>query len=78
MPHFVYLGDHPRVVVYGLPFGGDEPTEVNDEMMVRKLRGNREFSEIYGRSDTEPGVEVLDALPVQDQPKRRGRPPKAR
>lgn len=59
MAKFVYIGDHKETRVFGLAFFQGEPVEVIDETAIRKLRGNRDFSEYFD------GVEVLDAEPVE-------------
>lgn len=66
MAQFAYRGDHEETAVFGLSFPFGEPVEVTDERVIRKLANNRDFSQVV------EGVEVM-----HEQPKRRGRPPKA-
>lgn len=73
MAQFAYIGDQEGTRVFGLVFPHGQHVEVTDESAVRKLAGNPDFSQVID------GVEVMpEAVPVLDQPKRRGRPPKAR
>ena len=66
MALFAYHGDHEETTVFGLSFPFGEPVEVTDERAARKLANNRDF------------VQVVDGVQIMpDQPKRRGRPPKA-
>lgn len=67
MRTFVYTGEE-GTEAFGLRFPFNEPVQVEDEHAIRKLSGNRFFTELVD------GVEILDA----DPPKRRGRPPKAK
>lgn len=63
---FAYIGDHEETAVFGLLFPKGVPVEVTDPRAIRKLSANCDFSQVVD------GVEVM-----ADQPKRRGRPPKA-
>lgn len=65
---FAFIGDEPENVAFGLRFPRGVAVEVTDAHAVRKLTNNRFFAAVFD------GVEVL--APVE--PKRRGRPPKAR
>lgn len=65
MAAFAYLGDHEETECFGLRFPVNVPVEVTDEFVIKKLRGNNHFSECFD------GVQVFE-------PKRRGRPPKAK
>lgn len=67
MRTFVYTGEE-GTEAFGLRFPFNVPVQVEDEHAIRKLSGNRFFTELVD------GVEILDAEP----PKRRGRPPKAK
>lgn len=74
---FSYLGDHPEVTMYGVTFRAGEPTDCGhiDPALQARLAYNNHFAEIID------GVEVLEALVPQvptTEPKRRGRPPKAK
>jgi hypothetical protein len=53
MAQFVYLGDHAETETLGFRFRAGEPTEVDSEHAIRKLRNNNHFSEVF------EGVEVL-------------------
>ena len=66
MAQFAYIGDHEETAVFGLSFPHGVPVEVTDPRAIRKLSANCDFSQVVD------GVEVM-----ADQPKRRGRPPKA-
>lgn len=68
MAQFTYIGDEKETSAFGLMFPAGVAVDVADAHAIKKLRGNPYFSETF------EGVEVLDA----EQPKRRGRPPKAR
>jgi len=72
MPSFAYLGDRDETRLFGLVFRPGVPVPVSDERVIGKLRHNCEFSEVF------EGVEVLDASPIIETQKRRGRPPKAK
>lgn len=65
MTAFAYLGDHAEIEAFGLRFPVNEPVEVTDPVVIKKLRGNNHFAECFD------GVQVVE-------PKRRGRPPKAK
>lgn len=67
MARFTYLGDHEMVTLWGINFPQGVAVEVEDEHATKKLRGNSHFAEEFD------GVEVIAA-----EPKRRGRPPKAK
>lgn len=67
MPFFAYLGDHKETECFGLRFPVNVPVEVTDDLTIKKLRGNNHFSECF------EGVQVFES-----EPKRRGRPPKAK
>lgn len=71
MATFRYVGDHDAIRTLDLLFKRGEDVEVDDDAVLRKLRGNHHFVEVFG------GVEVVaPAAPTADPPKRRGRPPK--
>ncbi len=70
MAFFAYTGDHAETRVFGLAFPAGEPVEVTDAHAVQKLRGNRDFIEVFD------GVEIV--MPEHAEPKRRGRTPKVR
>lgn len=72
MAHFTFMGELPGTDAFGLTFPAGVAVEVSDPHAINKLRGNRFFVESFD------GVQVVDAPVVQDAPKRRGRPPKAR
>lgn len=65
---FVYTGEE-GTEAFGLRFPFNEPVIVENEHAIRKLSGNRFFVEVVD------GVEIVDPIV---QPKRRGRPPKAK
>lgn len=65
---FAFIGDEPENVAFGLRFPRGVAVDVTDEHAVRKLTNNRFFAAVFD------GVEVLEPV----EPKRRGRPPKAR
>lgn len=67
MAQFTYIGDEQETGAFGLLFLAGVPVEVTNEHAINKLRGNPYFAECF------EGVEVVEA-----QPKRRGRPPKAK
>lgn len=69
MAHFTYTGEQQETDAFGLLFPVGVAVEVTHPHAINKLRGNPYFVESFD------GVEVVDALP---EPKRRGRPPKAR
>jgi hypothetical protein len=69
LAHFTYIGEEPGTDAFGLKFPAGVAVEVTLPHAINKLRGNRFFAESFD------GVEVVEALP---EPKRRGRPPKAR
>lgn len=71
MARFAYIGDHAETFVLGLRFVRGQAIEVTAESAVRKLRSNGDFSEVAD------SVEPV-APEAQKEPKRRGRPPKAR
>lgn len=68
MAQFTYIGEEQGTDAFGLMFPAGVPVDVTDQHAINKLRCNPYFSESF------EGVEVLGA----EQPKRRGRPPKAR
>ena len=65
MPAFTFIGDEQETTAFGLRFPRGVAVEVADAHAVRKLTNNQYFAALVD------GVEVL-------QPKRRGRPPKAK
>lgn len=66
MTKFVYIGDHEETAVFGLSFPQGVTVEVTDQRAIGKLSNNPHF------------VLVVDGIEVMaEQPKRRGRPPKA-
>lgn len=67
MAQFAYIGDQEETAVFGLSFPQGVPVEVTEPRAISKLSNNRDFSLVVD------GVEVMQA----EQPKRRGRPPKA-
>jgi len=69
LAHFTYIGEEPGTDAFGLMFPAGVAVEVTQPHAINKLRANPYFAESFD------GVEVVDALP---EPKRRGRPPKAR
>lgn len=69
--HFAYIGEGEETDAFGLRFPRGASVEVTDAHAVKKLSNNAQFVAVFD------GVEVLDALP-ELQPKRRGRPPKAK
>lgn len=70
MTQFAFIGDEQETQVFGLVFPRGVAVEVTDSHAIRKLTNNQYFSQVFD------GVEVLDA--VEQAPKRRSRPPKAR
>ena len=72
MARFVYIGDEERADAFGHWFTRGVPVEVDDAEThaCTKLRHSYLFSEVIG------DVQVLEAV-AQQEPKRRGRPPKA-
>ena len=66
MRSFVYTGEE-GTEVFGLRFPFNVPVEVSDPHAIRKLSNNRFFTEVVD------GAEI-----VAPEPKRRGRPPKAK
>ena len=70
MARFVYIGDEDKANAFGRWFPRGVPVEVDDSdaHACKKLRHSHLFSEAIGE------VQVLDAV----EPKRRGRPPKAK
>lgn len=69
MAQFTYIGEEYGTDAYGLLFPAGVAVEVTQAHAINKLRANRFFAEVFD------GVEVIDAAP---EPKRRGRPPKAK
>jgi len=67
MALFSYIGDEERAEAFGLWFVRGASVEVTDAHAIRKLQHSYLFAEVFD------GVEVVEA----EQPKRRGRPPKA-
>ena len=65
---FTYIGEEPETTAFGLRFPHGVSVEVTDPHAVRKLTNNCFFAAVVD------GVEVLEPV----EPKRRGRPPKAR
>jgi len=74
MADFAFIGDEAECVAFGLRFPRGVGVAVLNAHAVRKLSNNRFFAEVL----TVDAVEVFDAAPTHDAPKRRGRPPKAR
>jgi len=74
---FMYIGDEPETVVFGLTFKAGEAVEVTDEHAIRKLKGNSLFThdEAVAACDAPAGAEHVTA--TEEAPKRRGRPPNA-
>ncbi len=72
MAVFTFIGDEAETGFLGLLFPRDVPVVVTDERAVGKLRNNRFFVESFD------GVQVLEAVKTVEQPKKRGRPPKAK
>lgn len=66
---FTFIGEEQENVAFGLRFPRGVGVEVTDAHAVRKLTNNRFFAAVFD------GVEVLEPV---EEPKRRGRPPKAR
>ena len=66
--HFTYIGEESETTAFGLRFPHGVGVEVTDAHAVRKLTNNPYFASVVD------GVEVLEPV----EPKRRGRPPKAR
>ena len=71
MPKFAFIGDEQETQGFGLVFPRGVGVEVTDAHATRKLTHNQYFAQVCD------GVEVLDPV-ATDEPKRRGRPPKAR
>lgn len=71
MVRFAYIGDHAETFVLGLRFIRGQSTEVTAEAAVRKLRSSGDFTEV-----ADPVESAAPEAPKE--PKRRGRPPKAR
>lgn len=69
MRRFAYLGDHASVTLWGIDFPQGVAVAVEDAHALRKLEGNSHFAEVFD------GVEVIVG---EQQPKRRGRPPKVK
>jgi hypothetical protein len=66
MRSFVYIGEE-GTEAFGLRFHFNVPVEVSDPHAINKLSNNRFFTELVD------GAEI-----VASEPKRRGRPPKAK
>jgi hypothetical protein len=66
---FMYLGEG-STTVFGLTFKAGEAVEVTDAHAIKKLTANNLFAH-----NDEPEA---SAPKVEDQPKRMGRPPKAK
>lgn len=65
---FAFIGEEQETTAFGLRFPRGVGVEVTDPHAVRKLTNSRFFASVVD------GVEVLEPV----EPKRRGRPPKAR
>lgn len=68
MAKFTFIGEEQETTAFGLRFPRGVGVEVTDAHAVRKLTNNQYFAAVFD------GVEVLEPV----EPKRRGRPPKAR
>ena len=77
MAQFAFIGDGREVSVYGLRFPLDVPVEVTEPAVIAKLRHMRYPSGAPYFVEAFDGVQVMDAEP-SIEPKRRGRPPKAK
>lgn len=64
---FMYLGEG-STTVFGLTFKAGEAVEVTDAHAIKKLKNSVLFAH---------NEEVAPAPKVEEQPKRRGRPPNA-
>ena len=77
MAQFAFIGDEREVSVYGLRFPLNVAVEVTDATAIGKMRHMRYPSGAPYFVESFDGVQVMDAEPTAE-PKRRGRPPKAR
>lgn len=77
MAQFAFIGDGREVSVYGLRFPLNVAVDVTEPAVIAKLRHMRYPSGAPYFVESFDGVQVMDAEPTAE-PKRRGRPPKAR
>lgn len=72
MARFAYVGDRAGTTLFGVKFQRGVAAEVLELRAIGKLSNNHEFVLVVD------GVEVSQAAPVMEPPKRRGRPPKVK
>ena len=71
---FMYVGEYPPqgyIDMYGARFYPEQPAVVTDEIGVRKLKAHALFVH-----NEEPSNSSAPTPAAEDQPKRRGRPPR--
>lgn len=74
---FVYIGEE-GTEAYGLRFPFNEPVEVSDEFVIRKLSGNRFFREVAVEQVIElpPGEYIASGAGIVPIKRKPGRPRK--
>lgn len=66
---FMYVGDEPETVVFGITFKPGEPVEVTDEYAIRKLSANHLFVSDEGKMKAEESMpKVLRKSKKQAEP----------
>ena len=71
----LYTNGHTEVDAGGVTFVGNEPSEVTDPDLIRRLSGHPEFEVVHPLDhdgDGKPGGSLPDAV----APRKRGRPKK--
>ena len=71
-----YTNGHTSVMIHGARFEGYEPLSVKDEDTALRLMGHPEVEEVAEAAPVMPH-EPENYEPVNEQPRRRGRPRKA-